>query len=158
MVNLHEFAAKLTTAQLAQSWRNVLRRQARKIRSKVVANLWSNPLKMSPDGGGRKELEEGIRANESRDGRGIRVSIAASKNPRKGMHLNRRGRYKPVLLWAESGTEPRRHKSTWHNTGRMPARHFLRDAERSELPRVRAEVVDAVNRQIQKTCKKHGLI
>lgn len=101
---------------------------------------------------------------------GFRVTVAARAARMNGkgersMHKNRRGLKKPVLLWAENGTERRFTKSNGrralrkgkgHATGRMRRYGFMDKTRRevsASIPEVlKKDLADSVNT----IAKKYG--
>jgi hypothetical protein len=81
----------------------------------------------------------------------------------KSMHLNRRGVKKPILMWAEEGTDRRYSRSksknkkrTYH--GRMPAYGFLEKAEPEMYSTVESDLVVDVSSAVEAVAKKCGFV
>lgn len=102
---------------------------------------------------------------------GFRVTIGTKKAGKNGkgeagMHTNRRGLKKPVLIWAEEGTKQRKTKGgggkraarlrAAHNTGSMPRFGFM-DKTRNE---VSSTITEDMHRMVaestQRIAKKYG--
>lgn len=104
-----------------KAMRSAMRREGNRIKKEAIANLASSPAgkHSKPMGAGTKRsLSSGIyvRTYPDRYGLGFMVSVKPH-GKRKGIHLNRQGKEKPVLMWAEDGTRMR-------NVGRRVSSFF----------------------------------
>lgn len=153
--DLKAMMTHLTDKELVRGLRNALRKEGRTVARAAKVNLKSGmPV------AGRK-LAKGIASGETRDRTGFIVKATSSRKTGKGLHRNRYGRLRPVLVWAEHGTQERTTKGQGrkaHRTGRMRAYHFMEITRRLELPesvkRIEQEFRQQVNRIIN---KKYGL-
>ena len=161
--------SELSPKELKKALRKALRRQAAEARKTAVASLRSSSLKVR---GKRTDLERGIRSfiyNPAR-ATGFMITVkarGASRNGKgeKGMHTNRFGLKKPVLMWAEDGTEPRRTKSrtrhhtrrrSTHRTGRMPAYGILKKAETDMYRQVEDGLTAQLEKAVEEAARKGG--
>ena len=118
-----------------------------------------------------RDLEKGIRAIVFKKAAGFRVTIGTKKANRKtgkgekGMHINRQGLKKPVLIWAEGGTEQRKTKTKTrvfvrerrgHNTGRMKRYGFMRKTQTDVRDKVTADLRNEIVESVTKTANKYG--
>ena len=87
-----------------KAMRSAMRREGNRIKKEAVANLSSSGI----GSGTKRSLSSGIyvRTYPDRYGLGFMVSVKPHGR-RKGIHLNRQGLEKPVLMWAEDGTRLR---------------------------------------------------
>lgn len=153
-------------------FKGALRRSATAVRRVAVANLRARMQGSSP------ALEKGIRALVFKRTLGFRVTVGtkrASKDGKKkaqGFHTNRRGLDKPVLIWAEDGTQRRYtgvHRSSAKRyqravanrskkgyRGKMPALRFMEDTKNQSLPTISARLQDEIVNGVVKTAKKYG--
>ena len=146
--------------------KGAFRREANQVRRTAVNNLRSS-LRSNRD------LEKGIRAIVFKKAAGFRVTIGTKKANRKtgkgekGMHLNRWGLKKPVLIWAEGGTEQRKTKTKTktrifvrerkgHNTGRMKRYGFMRKTQTDVRDKVTADLRNEIVESVTKTASKYG--
>ena len=146
--------------------KGAFRREANQVRRTAVNNLRSS-LRSNRD------LEKGIRAIVFKKAAGFRVTIGTKKANRKtgkgekGMHLNRQGLKKPVLIWAEGGTEQRKTKTKTktrifvrerkgHNTGRMKRYGFMRKTQTDVRDKVTADLRNEIVESVTKTASKYG--
>ena len=146
--------------------KGAFRREANQVRRTAVNNLRSS-LRSNRD------LEKGIRAIVFKKAAGFRVTIGTKKDNRKtgkgekGMHLNRWGLKKPVLIWAEGGTEQRKTKTKTktrifvrerkgHNTGRMKRYGFMRKTQTDVRDKVTADLRNEIVESVTKTASKYG--
>lgn len=162
--NLQRLFAEMEPRRRAQALRGGFRKAANDVRKKAVANLRSSLQS-------NKDLEKGIRAAVFKRKAGFRVTIGTKKAGKdgrgeSGMHLNRQGLKKPVLIWAEAGTKERRTKSNGrhrfqrmraaHRTGRMQAYGFM-DKTRSQVREtISADIRKQVTENVERIAKKYG--
>lgn len=161
--NLQRLFAEMDTQKRLKALKGAFRREANRVRKTAVNNLRGS---IRTD----RDLERGVRAIVFKRKAGFRVTIGAKKAGKngkgeKGMHLNRRGLKKPVLIWAEGGTEWRRTKTKTriftrkrkgHSTGRMKRYGFMQKT----LNEVRGSATDSLHKEvvnsIVKAAKKYG--
>ncbi|WP_290100401.1 hypothetical protein [uncultured Muribaculum sp.] len=163
--NLFRMFDALDTKQRLKALKGAFRREANKVRKTAINNLRGSGIRTAPD------MERGIRAIVFRRKVGFRVTIgtkAANKKTgkgEKGMHLNRQGLKKPVLIWAEGGTSERRTKNqtsyfTWsrkgHRTGRMKRYGFMSKTENQVRGTVTQSLHEEIINNIQRIAKKYG--
>ncbi len=144
--------------------KGAFKREANQVRKTAINNLRSSLHS-------NRDLEKGIRAIVFKYKAGFRVTISAKKANRKtgkgekGMHLNRQGLKKPVLIWAEGGTD-RRHTKTktkvfvrerkGHNTGYMKRYGFMRKTKTDVADKVTDDLHNEITKSIEKTASKYG--
>ena len=104
---------------------------------------------------------------------GFRVTVGTKKANKSGkgeagFHTNRQGLKKPVLIWAEDGTDERRTKPKQgtrrrasrlrasHPTGRMKRYGFMAQTLRSVRDTVTDNVHKMVTDNVEKIAKKYG--
>lgn len=144
--------------------KGAFKREANQVRKTAINNLRSSLHS-------NRDLEKGIRAIVFKDKAGFRVTIGTKKANRKtgkgekGMHLNRQGLKKPVLIWAEGGTEQRRTKTKTkvfvrerkgHNTGHMKRYGFMRKTKTDVADKVTEDLRNEITKSIEKTASKYG--
>lgn len=167
--NLQRLIEAMEPKERLKALRGAFRREANRVRKTAVNNLRGSI-------GGDRELERGIRAVVFKRKAGFRVTIGTKRANRSGkgergyyISRSRRGRPgatgKPVLIWAEEGTDARRTKGKFrvfgqsrksHSTGRMKRYGFMRKT----LDDVRNSVTDNLHNEIinnvKKTASKYG--
>lgn len=127
-----------------------MRREANALKKAAQANVRTSGLNT------RTRVDKGIysRVYPKRYGLGFMVSVKPHGG-KKGIHRNRYGREKPVLMFAEEGTKPRNvgpriggsssfrkgkyanrkwrdYKRSGHSTGKMPKYGFMEKTEQTE--------------------------
>lgn len=161
---LRKLLFELEPKRRMQAVKGAFRKTATKVRKTAASNLRSSGLH-APKG-----MEKGIRQILYKRTPGFRVTIGTRKaNPKtgkgeSGMHVNRRGLKKPILLWAEGGTKPRSTKSRrrifggrkGHPTGSMPAYKFMEKTRAQVKGNVTDELRQAMEESIIKTARKYG--
>lgn len=166
--NLQRLFAELEPKQRLKALKAGFRREANQVRKTAVNNLRGSGIRTD------KDLESGIRAVVFKQQAGFRVTIGtkAGKGKQYGFHKNRRGELKPVLLWAEMGTEDRRTKSNsgkhtrlWtgrlrkgHYTGRMRRYGFMQQTLDQVSSSVSDNLHNEVIQSVEKVAKKYGCI
>lgn len=162
--------SELSPKELKKALRKAIRREASKARNTAVSYLRSSSLKTE---GSRTDLERGIRSFAYSPSRatGFMITVkarGAGRNGKgeKGMHTNRFGLKKPVLMWAEDGTEPRATKSRTkvytrkrmtHRTGQMPAYGFLKKAEPDMFRQVEEGMLKDMEKSVEEAARRSGL-
>lgn len=161
---LRKMFAELDEKNRLKALRGAFRREANNVRKAAVGNLQGSGIRNG------RTLGKGIRAIVFRNKAGFRVTIGtkrANKNGKgeRGFHKNRQGLKKPVLLWAEMGTNARRTKTQTkvftrsrkgHNTGRMKSYAFMRKTRDTEAPKVENRLRDEITKSVIRTAKKYG--
>lgn len=169
---LQRLFAEMDVKTRTKALRGAFRREVGKVRRIAINNLRSGiNAKNKQTFHSSRSLEKGIRAMVFKRTAGFRITIGTKKANRKtgkgeqGMHLNRFGLKKPVLIWAEGGTEPRSTKTQTrvfkrtrkgHSTGRMKRYAFMRTTQSQVSDTVTAELQDEVIKNVVKTAKKYG--
>lgn len=142
--NLQRLFAEMDAKQRLKALKGAFRKEANRVRKTALNNLRGS---IRTD----KDMEKGVRAIVFKQKAGFRVTIGTKRATKAGgkeygFHKNRQGLKKPILIWAEEGTEERRTKSKTrifvrsrkgHPTGRMKRYGFMRQT--------RDEVADSVN-------------
>ena len=162
--NLQRLFEELTPKRRAQAIKGALRRAANTIRRVAVNNLRSSL-------NSNRDLERGVRAMVWKRQAGFRVTVgpkAASRKTGKGergYHTNRRGLKKPVLMWAEGGTDSRRTKSKTriftrsrkgHSTGRMKRYGFMARTKSETEANVTSMLHTEIINNVKRVAKKYG--
>lgn len=164
-----ELSRLLTPRQLRNSVKRAYRREANKACKIAVQKLRVSGLDVK---GNRSDLEKGIRPFIYPRGGGFLVTVKARGANRqgkgeKGMHTNRTGKRKPILMWAEEGTDFRKTKSRTkifarkrkgHSTGRMPGYGFLERATPEMYRSVETGLFPEVQAAVNKTAQKAGIV
>lgn len=156
---LRAMFAELEPKNRRKVFRAALGQAATKVRRAAVGYLRQS-LRISRDG------ERGIRKIVYKTQAGFKITVIPSgRGARaKGYHRNRQGKEKPVLMWAEEGTDRRSTKNRgwiWrrrrgHDTGRMKGKHFLGQAARDMDGPVTDFLHEKLKEQTVKIAQKHG--
>lgn len=162
--NLQRLFEELTPKRRAQAIKGALRRAANTIRRVAVNNLRSSL-------NSNRDLERGVRAMVWKRQAGFRVTVGTKAASRKtgkgerGYHTNRRGLKKPVLMWAEDGTDSRRTKSKariftrsrkGHSTGRMKRYGFMARTKSETEANVTSMLHTEIINNVKRVAKKYG--
>jgi len=170
--------------------RNTLKRSYRKVgqsaRKVAVAKLHASGLSVK---GNQSDWDKGIRLHIYSKGGGFLITVKERHGKQeKSMHTNRKGFKKPILMWAEDGTEMRYAKPTkWHyvwsgsyklasrhggayrprkkrvadaglKRGQMPKKEFLQQAEPGMFRVVETDLGKELETATVKVAKKCGFI
>ena len=156
--NLQQLFAEMEPKRRLQALRGGFRREANQVRKTAINNLRSSIRS-------NKDLEQGVRAVVYKRSAGFRVTIGTK---RAGFHTNRQGLKKPVLIWAEAGTQERQTKPKQgtrrragrmreqHRTGRMKRYGFMEQTLNSVRDTVTADIHNLVLDNVEKIAKKYG--
>lgn len=164
--NLQQLFADLEPKRRLQAIKGGFRKEANRVRKTAINNLRSS---IRTD----KDLEKGVRAIVFKRAAGFRVTVGTKKAGKNGkgeagFHTNRQGLKKPILIWAEDGTEERRTKPkqgtrrraarqrTAHSTGRMRRYGFMAQTLSGVRDTVTDDVHNMVIDNIHKVAKKYG--
>lgn len=161
---LQKLFTEMDVKHRKRALKGAFRREANQVRRTAINNLRSSLHS-------NRDLEKGIRAIVFKKAAGFRVTIGTKKANRKtgkgekGMHINRQGLKKPVLIWAEGGTEQRKTKTKTrvfvrkrrgHNTGRMKRYGFMRKTRTDVRDKVTADLRNEIVESVTKTANKYG--
>ena len=164
--NLQQLFADLEPKRRLQAIKGGFRKEANRVRKTAINNLRSS---IRTD----KDLEKGVRAIVFKRAAGFRVTVGTKKAGKNGkgeagFHTNRQGLKKPILIWAEDGTEERKTKPKQgtrrraarlrasHRTGRMKRYGFMAQTLSSVRDTVTANIHEMVTENVQKVAKKYG--
>ena len=164
--NLQRLFAELEPKRRLQAIKGGFRREANQVRKTAINNLRSSIQS-------NKDLEKGVRAIVFKRKAGFRVTVGtkrAGKNGKgeAGFHTNRQGLKKPILIWAEEGTEERKTKPKQgtrrraarlrasHRTGRMKRYGFMAQTLNSVRDTVTDNIHKMVTENIEQVAKKYG--
>ena len=161
---LQKLFTEMDVKHRKRALKGAFRREANQVRRTAINNLRSSLHS-------NRDLEKGIRAIVFKKAAGFRVTIGTKKANRKtgkgekGMHINRQGLKKPVLIWAEGGTEQRKTKTKTrffvrerrgHYTGRMKRYGFMRKTQTDVRDKVTANLRNEIVESVTKTANKYG--
>jgi hypothetical protein len=185
--DLATLAKELTPRQLRNALKRSYRAEAKKVLGIARRHLHASKLKVK---GNKSDWDKGIRSHIYSKGGGFLITVKAHRSTLKGegeksMHENRKGFKKPILMWAEEGTNYRQrggkkvrvkhgiygtHRSGktryWTETirkngiptKRMPAYRFLDKATPEMNSTVEADLGKEVGVAVDKVAKKCGFI
>lgn len=185
--DLATLAKELTPRQLRNALKRSYRAEAKKVLGIARRHLHASKLKVK---GNKSDWDKGIRSHIYSKGGGFLITVKAHRSNLKGegeksMHENRKGFKKPILMWAEEGTNYRQrggkkvrvkhgiygtHRSGktryWTETirkngiptKRMPAYRFLDKATPEMNSTVEADLGKEVGVAVDKVAKKCGFI
>lgn len=162
--NLQQLFAELEPKRRLQAIKGGFRREANQVRKTAINNLRSSLHS-------NKDLEKGVRTIVFKRKAGFRVTVGtkrAGKNGKgeAGFHTNRQGLRKPVLIWAEDGTQERKTKGNGgkramrlrsaHRTGRMKRYGFLTQTLNGVRDTVTNNIHNMVIENVEQVAKKYG--
>lgn len=162
--NLQQLFAELEPKRRLQAIKGGFRREANQVRKTAINNLRSSLHS-------NKDLEKGVRTIVFKRKAGFRVTVGtkrAGKNGKgeAGFHTNRQGLKKPVLIWAEDGTQERKTKGSGgkramrmrsaHRTGRMKRYGFLTQTLNGVRDTVTNNIHNMVIENVEQVAKKYG--
>lgn len=159
-----------------KAMKSAMRREGNRLKKAAIGNLKASGIGQ----GTKRSLHSGIyvRTYPDRYGLGFMVSVKPH-GKRKGIHLNRGGKEKPVLMWAEDGTRDRRSgrrlssffgKSRFTGRkvrqymrggarrGKMRRYAFLEKTERQSTAGVETNLFNNLQSNLEKAARKQGLL
>ena len=151
--NMDAYTVSMTRKQLTGAVRSSLVSEARKGEEILKGSLSATGFPHA------SEMAMGIKGNVDRDKdtwgyTGYRVSWM----PRRGgtrMHLTRRGKLKPIMLWLETGAVDRKTKVGGKNRGTFEKHEFVAPVRARIIGESRARIVATWEKMIYKRAKKH---
>ena len=105
--------------------------------------------------GNTGDWKRGVRGYIYSKGGGFMATVKG--RGQKSMHVNRRGKEKPVLMWAEEGTKPRKRRNGG-NSGHMRAYNFMRDSEAAMYRKVEEVLAPELEKAVYRAAQKAGLV
>lgn len=185
-----QLAKELSPRQMRNALKRSYRTEAKKALAVARRKLHKSGLHVE---GNKADWDKGIRSHIYSKGGGFMLTVKARRanhngKGEKSMHQNRKGFKKPILMWAEEGTQKRQAKSKgWHyeqtgswklwarhgtaykprkrkvrygglNRGQMGAYGFLEKATPEMYQVVEADLGVEVGAAVEKVAKKCGFI
>ena len=185
-----QLAKELTPRQMRNALKRSYRAEAKKALGIARRHLHASGMQVK---GSQADWDKGIRSHIYSKGGGFMLTVKARRANSKGkgeksMHQNRKGFKKPVLMWAEEGTQRRlskssnwryEHSGSWKlwarhgasmkpkkrkvrkdgiNRGRMRAYGFLEKATPEMFQTVEADLGVEVGAAVEKVAKKCGFV
>lgn len=170
-------AKKLSPAQLAKAMRRGISREAHRIKRHAQENAMATARAKGLDV--NDTFPQAVRAIVPKKLTGFVVTVVPTRT--MGQYLTKKGKYKPIALWASDGTSARhthtlkvwgrkgpharimKRKRKGHPTGRMLGRKggglkFIDRTERSEMPGVEGRMSNNIGDSVMRIAKKSGLI
>lgn len=163
----HKLAENLNIRQLRNALKRAYRVEAKNALAIARRHLLASGLQVK---GNKADWAKGIRSHIYSRGGGFMITVKMHRANSKGkgeksMHLNRYGFKKPVLVWAEEGTESRKTKGgtstrrkKGHSTGSMAGYGFLENAQPEMFRAVETNLIPDVGDAVEKVAKKCGFI
>ena len=160
-----------------KAMRSAMRREGNRLKKAAVSNLGQSGI----GSGTKRSLSKGIYLRvypENKCGLGFMVSVKPHGR-RKGIHLNRQNKEKPVLMWAEDGTRQRRvgrrissffGKSRFTGKkirqylrggarrGKMKRYAFLAKTEQQTADSVETNLFNNLQDNVEEAARKQGLL
>lgn len=159
-----------------KAMKGAMRREGNRLKKAAVSNLGQSGI--GP--GTKRSLSSGIyvRTYPDRYGMGFMVSVKPHGR-RKGIHLNRQNKEKPVLMWAEDGTRLRhagRRISSFFgksrftgkkirqylrggaSRGKMKRYGFLAKTEQQTADSVETNLFNDLQANVERAARKQGLL
>lgn len=164
--NLRQLFADLEPKRRVQALKGGFRREANQVRKTAINNLRSSISS-------NKDLEKDVRAIVFKRAAGFRVTVGTKQAGRNGKgeagyHTNRQGLKKPILIWAEDGTDERQTKPKQgtrrragrrreaHRTGRMKRYGFMTQTLNGVRDTVTQNIREMVIDNVKKVSEKYG--
>lgn len=184
--SMSELMREMNPKQLKKAIKGAYRRVGKGAREIALYHLHKSGIDVQGD---RTDFDKGLRVFVYGRGGGFMITTKArAANSRtgkgeKGMHKNRRGQKKPILMWAADGTKDRYRKTgrkvlkgnwkwwarqggsrpryVWERTrktGKMPDYGFIDKATPEASRYVEDELGKELQKSVEKVAKKAGFI
>lgn len=172
--NLVKMFEALSPARRVKALKSAFRSAGGKVKERAFANLQAS-LKSTRSKESARTLKKGIRVIVFKQKAGFRVTIGSrsaytnskgKKVKELGMHVNRRGKHMPVLVWLEGGTAERYSRVTRRGgkrsllkkgyRGFVRATSFMHDTRSQMEGPITSEVRQAVIKTVTNTAKRYG--
>lgn len=178
-----------------KAMRSAMRREGKRLKAEAANNIqtskltapgktWKTGKRKRQYGGNAGDLKKGIRTRvyPERYGTGFLLTVKphgrSGRDPRI-MHVNRQGKMKPILMWAEDGTRYRKvgnRKSSFfsksrftgrairnyirggHSTGRMRRYGFIRKTDGQAERTVEENLFKDFQENLDRAARKKGLL
>lgn len=164
-----ELAKQLSQKQIRSALKGAYRREANKAVKIARKHLHSSGMQVK---GNQADWDKGIRPYVYSRGGGFLVTVKARAKSKRssreaGMHTNRYGVKKPILMWAEEGTRYRKTKSKTkvfvrmkkgHLTGKMKAYGFMDKATPEMYRSVEQGLFPELEKAVKRQAKKAGFV
>lgn len=153
--NLQQLFAEMDVKQRMKALKGGFRKAANDFKKAAINNLRQG-IHSS------KDLESGVRALVFKQKSGFRVTVGTKRGSKTsgkvyGIHTNRKGLQKPVLIWAENGTKSRKTKGkSGHSTGRMRRYGFIAKTRDEMSATLENNLKDDLRNSIFKVAQKYG--
>lgn len=143
--------------------RGAMRREGNRLKKQAADNLRASGIGQ----GTKQSLSKGIRLRVYPEDYGAGFMLSVKPHKKQGYHTNRKGKEKPVLMWAEDGTEYRKTKTKTkffvrkrkgHVTGRMKRYGFIRKTDEQATQVVEQNLFTDFQGNIEKAARKQGLL
>lgn len=153
----------LDTKEQRKAMKSAMRREGNRLKKAALQNIAASGLGK----GTRQPIGKGLRVRVYPDRYGAGFMLTTKPRGKKGVHRNRQGKLKPVLMWAEDGTKARKTKTKTrvfirlkkgHNTGRMPAYGFMKKTEEEEDNKVENDLFADFQNNLDRQLKKKRLL
>ena len=147
-----DFFKDLSPSAVSASVRDAMQRVADKVRQKAIGRLHSHS-----DFRPSSSIDAGIRTVLFSKIFGFKVTVKPKQGTSVGYYRNRQGKLKPVLAWAETGTDPRRTRRGSYNRGKMKAYPFM-PTEEEMASVVETDMWQEIEKAVENAAKKNGLV
>lgn len=155
--------------------RGAMRREGGRLRKQAIQNLRASGIGQ----GTRQKLSKGIYVRVYPDKYGAGFMVSVTPHGKRGIHKNRQGLEKPVLMWAEDGSRSRRvgkrkksffytskrtgkkqraYLRSGHSTGVMKRYAFLEKTEAQTAQTVEQNLFSDFQQNLNKAFSKKGLL
>lgn len=148
-----ELMKQMSSRELRKALKSGYRKAGNEALKIARQKLGETPLHVM---GNSSDWKKGIRHYNYSKGGGFMATVKG--RGKKSMHVNRHGKEKPVQMWAEEGTKPRKKRHRGGRTGRMGAYNFMRDSEAAMFRKVEEVLAPELEKAVYRAAQKAGLV
>jgi len=154
--------ADLFSALDLKERRKAMRTATRRVGAEARATAAGEIAASGLGHGTRRAIAKSLRLRVYPARYGLGFMITTKPHGKEGYHKNRQGKEKPILMWAQEGTQSRTTRGTRsrsrHATGSMPAYRFLQRAEERATRHVEAALFAELKTDLDKALRKKQLL
>lgn len=152
---MQKLAAELGAKKLTRTFKTAYRREAKKVVEIVGSHIAAaSDLNGHPLGGDAARLAKSLRIRIYPKGGGFMVSV--KPRGKQGFYTNRRGKDKPVLMWASEGTHGRYTRNGGHYRGYMGNYRFMEASLQEAQELVEQDVTKELDAALARAAAKLG--
>lgn len=151
--SLDELVKQLDPKMMKRALRNTLAAEARRAPKAAQQELAGADIHNAPEIA--KQAVWGALWKRNLDGFAVRAK-GIRKTSVKGMYRNSKGKLKPLAMWFDQGTAPRKTSAGFYRGSIQPPLHFMESAEQKVMPDTERRLVETFRKKVEQQIQKYG--